>query len=364
MVSKVEKDSKKKNPSVEIIVLTHNSKENIERCLLSLNKVKYSNFTVTVVDQNSEDGTGEMVKKKFGKVNLIRNEENKSFAAGNNDVLRKSKADYCLLLNDDTEVSPDFLAELVGEIKKDKRVAAVQPKVLDLKFKGKGEKFEYAAACGGFIDIYGYPVCRGRIFDNIEQDTGQYDDVREIFWASGVCILMRMSVVREIGKLDEIFGSYAEELDWCWRAQLAGYKIKIVPKSEIHHIGSGTWGREKLSREKEYLLQRNHLIILFKNYSLRTLMRVLPSRIMLELITFGAFGLKNPKKSLGSVRSGIWLLGNFPRLVKRNREVKKIRKVSDFHIRKRMINKSAALSYFLFRDRKKFSDFVGDISKY
>ena len=177
-------------------------------------------------------------------------------------------------------------------------------------------------------------------------------------------MFLNMDVVREIGYLDEDFGSYAEEVDLCWRAQIAGYKNFVVPESVIYHLGSGTWGRKRYDSKKEFLIQRNHLIILFKNYSISSWIKILPVRFFLEFITFLRFMIGNPKKSFASFLSFLWILRNFSLLVKKNRRISDTRRISDNTVRRKMINRSVALDYFLFRDKKIFSDFMPYIKDY
>ena len=198
------------DPLVEIIILTLNGKEDTIKCLRSLERTRYSNFRVSVVDQNSTDGTPDLIARDFPSVNLIRLKENRGFCGGNNLVLRESKADYCVLLNNDTEQDPDWLSALVRVAEQDPTVASLQPKVLSMR---EPEKLEYAGAAGGFMDIYGYPICQGRVFDQLEEDHGQYDESRDIFWSCGVAMFLRMSVLRKVGVLDELMFIYAEELD-------------------------------------------------------------------------------------------------------------------------------------------------------
>ncbi len=348
-------------PSVEVIILTHNGRKHIERCLNSLKKTNYSNFRVSVVEQNSSDGTAEFISEKHAWVNLILNKENKSFAEGNNDILRNSKAKYCVLLNDDTEQEPNWIRKLVRIAERRKDVGALQPKILSMRDR---KKFEYAGAGGGFIDMYGYPVCRGRVFDSIEKDEGQYDNLIETFWSCGAAMLLNMEAIRKVGYLDETFGSYGEELDLCWRLNLAGYKIIFVPDSVIYHLGSASWGKKEYNFKREYLHQRNHWIPLFKNYSMKNWFRILPVKLFLEFITAFGFMFSNPRKSLASVMANFWVAGNFGRLVKKNRGVSSLRKISDEEMMRKMIKTSVALHYFLSRRRKSFRDYLGFIEDY
>lgn len=350
----------RKQPLVEIIILSADGKQHLEKCLKSLKKVNYQNLKITVVDQGSIDGTSEFVKKNYPKINLIRNEVGKGFAGGNNQALRKSKAKYCILLNDDTEQEPNWISELVKVAEKDDKIAALQPKVLAMRDK---KKFEYAGACGGHIDIYGYPICRGRVFDNLEEDSGQYDDVANIFWSCGVAMLIRRKVLDEIGYMDEDFYLYSEEMDLGWRMNLVGYKQFVVPESVVYHLGSATTGKKDFRFRKEYLLHRNVFVTLLKNFSRRTWWMVVPVKVALEFLAFGTFLFSQPKKSLAILASLFWIFFNVPEIARKNEEISYLKKISDEEIMKRMIRRSAVLGNFL-SGKKSFKDYEKDIEKY
>ena len=359
-------ETKQKYPLVEVIILHHNNKTLIGDCLRSLIKTKYSNLKITVIDNASSDDSVAFIREKFPLVNIIENKENFLFAAANNIALKKTKAKYAILLNNDTEQEPDWISELVkiAEKKENGDVAALQPKFLDLKNK---KNFEYAGAAGGFIDIYGYPVCQGRIFDNIEEDKGQYDEIREIFWSCGAAMLIRMSVLKKIGYLDETIGAYAEELDLSWRMNLAGYRLLYVPKAVIYHLGSKSWGEKRLKFTKIYLIHRNHWIILFKNYEVKTWFKILPMKALLEGIAFFGFLFKEPKRSLAIAKVGWWILTHPAILLKLNKEVSKLKKVSDNETMDKMIRKSVAFDYHVLGNKRKFNDyakFIRNFSKY
>jgi GT2 family glycosyltransferase len=225
-------------------------------------------------------------------------------------------------------------------------------------------KFDYAGAAGGFIDIYGYPHCRGRIFDEVEEDHGQYDDVRRVFWCCGVAMFLRREVLEQVGYLDELMFSYAEETDLSWRINLAGYEQYVVPKSVVYHVGSGAWGKRRLQARKEYLLHRNHWIILFKNYSPPTWLRVFPMKLLLEGLAFGRFLFTNPARSLAILKANLWILGHLPLLWRRNREIMKLRTQTDGAIMRRMVGVSIAWHYFVLRSQRTFAGFVRHIQDY
>ena len=348
-------------PSVEVIILNLNGTDDTVRCLTSLRHTRYGNFKVTLVDQHSSDGSAELVERDFNWVNLIRNSENNGFCKGNNQILRGSRAKYCVLLNNDTEPDPHWLARLVEIAEHNPHVAALQPKILSMRDR---QRFEYAGAAGGFIDIYGYPLCRGRVFDQVEEDHGQYDDAREIFWSCGVAMLLRREVLEKIGYLDELMFSYAEETGLCWRMNVAGYKLRFVPQSVVYHLGSGTWKKKEYHFKKEYLTHRNHWIIIFKNYSPATWWRIVPVKALLELLALANFLFANPTKAAAIVKANLWILFHPFFLLKQNREIARLRKVPDTEIMAHMINTSIALHYFVWKKRTRFRDFIPFIKAY
>lgn len=207
-------------------------------------------------------------------------------------------------------------------------------------------------------------MCRGRVFDSVEDDEGQYNDIREISWGSGAALFLNMNIIREVGYIDETFEAYAEELDLCWRIKLRGYKVLVVPDSVVYHLGSASWGKKEYEFRKEYLHHRNHWIPLFKNYSKKTWVRILPFRYFLDLLTLGGFLIKRPKKSFAVVLAQLWVLFNFVGLFKKNRWISSLRKVPDREIMTRMIKTSVALRYFLLGEGREFKDYVRYIEKY
>ncbi|MEK6894927.1 MAG: glycosyltransferase family 2 protein [Nanoarchaeota archaeon] len=345
-----------KNPLVEVIILTHNNKKILNDCLNSLKKTQYKNLKVTIVDQDSSDGTSELIKKNYPKFNVFRNKINESFSAANNKILKSSKAKYCILLNDDTTQEPNWINELVKVAEADEKIAVLQPKILSMKNK---KMFEHAGAGGGFIDIFGYEFCRGRIFSEIEEDKGQYDNIKEVFWVCGVALFIRRKVLDEVGYLDEDFGSYFEETDLSWRINSAKYLQKYIPRSIVYHIGSATWGNKKNSATKEYLLHRNSWFVLGKNYSRKNWFWILPSKLLLEMITIFAFLFTNPKKSYASLKGFIWFIFNIGKINKGNKKTEDLKKISDIELMQKMVKTSVALQYFIsgkkyFKEYEKF----------
>ena len=259
-----------------VVVLNWNGKAWLEKFLANL--VKHSQeATVFVADNASTDDSVDFVKSNFPSVKIIINASNGGYAKGYNDPLKQIDAEYCVLINSDIEVTEDWLSPIIDLMDSDNKIAACQPKVLDYNNRSK---FEYAGASGGFIDNLGYPFCRGRIFDDIEQDSGQYNDAIEVFWATGACLFVRASRFNTIGGLDEDFFAHQEEIDLCWRLKNKGYKIMVQPKSVVYHVGGGTLNAD--SPFKTHLNFRNNLFMLFKNLPTSSLFTTIPTRLVLD----------------------------------------------------------------------------------
>lgn len=268
---------------IAIVILNYNGRAFLARFLPSV--VAYSpNATIYVADNASTDDSIAFLAQNYAEqVSIIRLTQNFGFAEGYNQALRAVEADYYLLLNSDVEVTENWLSPLLACLENDETVAAVQPKI---RAEHTRTSFEYAGASGGFIDYLGYPLCRGRVFDTVEQDLGQYDTEIECFWATGAAMLVRSRVFQQLNGFDGDFFAHLEEIDWCWRAKRAGYKIKVVPKATVFHVGGGTL--PKHNPKKNYLNFRNSLITLLKNEPLKKLMWLFPARLVLD----GVAGIK------------------------------------------------------------------------
>lgn len=216
--------------------------------------------TVYVADNASSDNSIEFVKATFPSVKIIQNTENGGYAKGYNDALKLLEEDIFCLLNSDIEVTENWLTPILDTFKKQSKTAIIQPKLLDYKNKSH---FEYAGAAGGFLDQLGYPYCRGRIFNTIEKDNGQYNDIKDIFWASGACLFIRKSVFNSLNGLDESYFAHMEEIDLCWRAKNLGYNVTYVGASTVYHVGGATL--QNSNPKKTFLNFRNSLFNLVKN---------------------------------------------------------------------------------------------------
>ncbi|MCY7292300.1 MAG: glycosyltransferase family 2 protein [Ferruginibacter sp.] len=276
-----------KSPLVAVVILNWNGKHFLQKYLQSVLSSTYKNIKIVVADNASTDDSVQFLKEYFPTVKIIINHTNEGFAKGYNTALKQVTADYFVLLNSDVEVSPNWIEPIITLMESDKSIAACQPKMLDEKNK---TLFEYAGACGGWIDIFGYPFARGRVLENMETDKNQYEKAVPCFWASGAAMFVKADVYNLLGGLDEYFFAHQEEIDLCWRMQRAGYKIYVQPASVVYHVGGGTL--PKGNSKKTYLNFRNNLIMLFKNSSVSALVWKLPMRFGLDALAAykGLFG--------------------------------------------------------------------------
>lgn len=246
--------------SVAVVILNWNGKKYLEQFLPSVLSSSYKHVTVYVADNASTDDSVNFVQLHFPTVKLLINTQNDGFAGGYNWAMQFIHEDISILLNSDVEVESNWIEPAVKIFEENQTVAAVQPKILDFNNRAR---FEYAGAAGGWMDQYGYPFSKGRIFDELETDFGQYDQSEPIFWASGAAMFVRTHVFKECQGFDTFFFAHQEEIDLCWRMQLAGYKIMSCPQSIVYHIGGGTLSKD--NPKKVFLNFRNNLIMLYKN---------------------------------------------------------------------------------------------------
>ncbi len=266
-------------PSVAVVILNWNGKSFLEKFLPSVISATYPNLQVVVADNASSDDSLFFLRQQYPQINIIVNPANEGFAKGYNLALSKIESDYYILLNSDVEVTPGWIEPIINLMEKDKNIAACQPKLLSYHNK---KEFEYAGASGGWLDRFGYPFTRGRIFDHCELDHGQYDDAIPCFWATGAAMFVRSKVYHELGGLDEYFFAHQEEIDLCWRMQLHGYKIYVEPKSVVYHVGGGTL--PKGNSRKVFLNFRNNLIMLSKNLPISKAITIIPIRFALDAL--------------------------------------------------------------------------------
>lgn len=265
---------------VAIVILNWNGKKHLEQFLPSVLSSTYPSLEVIVADNASSDDSIHFLINRYPSVKIIRLDKNYGFARGYNEALKQVTADYYILLNSDVEVSPNWIQPIISLMESDSSIAACQPKILSYS---DHSSFEYAGAAGGWLDHLGYPFARGRIFDYCEQDKGQYDTIAPVFWASGAAMFVRENAYHQVGGLDEYFFAHQEEIDLCWRLQLAGYKIMVCPSSVVYHVGGGTL--PKGNEQKVFLNFRNNLIMLAKNLPTQEAIWKIPARLLLDHIS-------------------------------------------------------------------------------
>ncbi|MFP4227872.1 MAG: glycosyltransferase family 2 protein [Salinivenus sp.] len=264
-------------PRVSVIIVSWNARSLLQECLPSVMATDYPNFEVILADNASTDGSAAWVAREHPAVKIVRHPENWLFARGNNAALPHATGSYVVLLNNDVEVPPDWLGPLVDVMESDAGVGAVQPKLLQYDSRAR---FEYAGAAGGFLDRVGYPFTRGRLFDTMEADQGQYDEARDIFWATGAALLLRRSALDEVGLLDDTFEMHMEEIDLCWRLWRHGYRVRVEPSSAVYHIGGASLPQS--SPRKTYYNFRNSLLMLYKNLPPALWRKTLPARVLCD----------------------------------------------------------------------------------
>ena len=267
-------------PKVAVVIIHWNRKNLLEQFLHFVCDSTYPNLEIIVADNNSTDDSVDFIKQYFPMVTIIQNDDNYGYAGGYNRALQQVTADYYVLLNNDIEVPSHWIEPVIQAMELDHNIGACQPKMLDYKNRNM---FEYAGACGGYMDRLGYVFCRGRLFEVLEEDKGQYNIENAIFWATGACLFIRSEVFHDAGGFDEHFFAHMEEVDLCWRIQLLGYKIKVIPSSYVYHVGGGTLN--KMSPQKTFLNFRNNLIMLTKNLPWPTLIWLIPVRSVLDLLS-------------------------------------------------------------------------------
>lgn len=266
--------------SVAVVILNWNGKKYLEQFLPFLQQSTYPSLSLVVADNGSTDDSIPFLEQHYPAVHILSSKVNEGYARGYNTALAQVKADIFILLNSDVEVTPGWIEPIIKLFEQDRTIAAAQPKIMTWANRNL---FEYAGGAGGFIDKYGYPFCRGRIFDFCEEDIGQYDDNIPIFWASGAALCIRSYVFFEMGGFDPYFFAHQEEIDMCWRLQLAGYRVFACPESVVYHVGGGTL--PKGNSLKVFLNFRNNLIMLYKNYFLLEKIWKIPYRIFLDVVS-------------------------------------------------------------------------------
>ncbi|MBC7830286.1 MAG: glycosyltransferase family 2 protein [Chitinophagaceae bacterium] len=336
-------------PSIALVLLNYNGKEYLERNLPFIKKTLYKNKIIYVIDNNSGDDSVSYLCSHHPDVVLIKNSKNLGYASGYNFGLSRIEAEYFILLNTDVEVTENFIEPVIHLMETDKNIGVCQPKILSLSQK---TYFEYAGGAGGWMDIMGYTFARGRIFDEYEQDIGQFNDNREIFWASGACMIIRASLFKKLGGFYEYFFMYYEEVDLCWRVHAAGYTVASCGQAVIFHKETDRLLYQ--SPERLYYLFRNNLIMLHRNLPISSAFWTVPARLMLNIVALFYFIVKGHLKI--SLRAAVaqidylkWALLNKDLPTANNKK-------SLFQITS--VYKGSILYQFYILGKKKFNDIV------
>ena len=335
----------KSEKRISIAILNYNGENYLKKFLPSI--IKYSDkklSSIYVIDNNSSDDSISLIKKKFPSVNIILNKKNYGYAKGYNIGLKKIKSDYIVLINNDVEVSENWLVPMFHSMEENNNIGSCQPKILSYENK---DSFEYAGAAGGYIDFLGYPYCRGRIFNTLELDNGQYDSEKEIFWSSGACMMIRNELFKKLGGFDQSFYAHMEEIDLCWRIQRVGLKNFCFPKSRVYHLGGGTLNYN--NPKKTFLNFRNNLIMITKNEPLMSIIVKLPIRLFLDFFASIYLLIKNKSliHFLEVIKAYISFILKLPQLLFKRKRTK----MNSIKMNKGII----PLEYYL-RGKKRFSD--------
>lgn len=333
--------------SVAILILNYNGSDHLKRFLPSI-IANSGNCQIIVGDNNSTDNSVELIRNTFPEVKVIKLAKNYGYAGGYNKLIEQVHHDYLVLVNSDIEATPGWSTGLIKELDSDRHIAAVQPKILSFNQR---HKFEYAGAAGGYIDQYGYPFCRGRIFKTIEEDHGQYDDKTDIFWASGACLMVRRSVFVDLGGFDNDFFAHMEEIDLCWRMHNAGYRVVYSSDSLVYHLGGGTLSYQ--NPQKTYLNFRNGWVMLLKNISAPNTKTILFIRWLLDVLSMGYFLIQlQPRNFAAIIKAHVYILSKRQKIKQKRhttlREVEDSRNMKPWAI-------SIVWQYYL-KQKKRFSD--------
>ncbi|MBL4641971.1 MAG: glycosyltransferase family 2 protein [Flavobacteriaceae bacterium] len=326
-----------------IVILNWNGQKLLEQFLPSIVNFSSEEATIYVADNASTDSSIKFIKEFYPSIQIIENAINGGYAKGYNDALQQVDADIYCLLNSDIEVTKNWLTPVIDLFKKEENTAIIQPKLLDFKEK---TKFEYAGAAGGFVDLFGYPYCRGRVFNHLETDIGQFNDVYDIFWASGACLFIRANVYHKLSGFDEDYFAHQEEIDLCWRTQNEGYAIKYVGASTVYHVGGATL--QETNPHKTFLNFRNSLLNVVKNVPKQWFLFVIFSRLILDGIAGIKFMIElRPIHTWAIIKAHFSFYRNFNTFLKKR---KKLQKKSDYNL-----HTSIVWQYF-FLKRKKFKN--------
>ncbi|HEX8060655.1 MAG TPA: glycosyltransferase family 2 protein [Cyclobacteriaceae bacterium] len=301
---------------IAAVILNYNGKAHLEKFLPGV--IQFSpEAKIVVADNGSTDDSIAFISKNFPGVEIIGIGKNLGFCGGYNYALKKVVADYFVLLNNDVEVTDGWLKPMRDLLDRDTTIAAVQPKVLSWHHKNK---FEYAGAGGGMIDMLGYPFCRGRIFDSVEEDQGQYNDTLPVFWATGACLVVRAGLFMELGGFDEDFFAHMEEIDLCWQLKRRGHQVYYCGSSTVYHVGGGTLAMGNPA--KTYYNFRNGLAILIKHQRWGQLLWKFPLRVGLDWVAALKFLMMEPAHAWAVIRAHGYVATHFGRILKKRAVLK------------------------------------------
>ncbi len=333
---------------IAVVILNWNGRNFLEKFLPSVIACNTADAEIIVADNASTDDSVAFLSLHYPRIKIIENATNGGFAKGYNDALKHVKAEYYVLLNSDIEVTPKWIEPIIELMDSDLSIAACQPKIKDFNRK---THFEYAGAAGGYIDKYGYPFCRGRILDHIEEDKGQYDDTHEVFWATGACLFIRAACYHQLKGFDEDFFAHMEEIDLCWRLKNYGYKIMYCSQSVVYHVGGGTLN--KTNPGKTFLNFRNNLILLFKNHAPGYFYLKILLRLLLDSIAGIKFLLSGQAEHcMAVVKAHFSFYASFGKTLEKRKQMK--REIKQYTTTA-VYTHSIIADYYL-RGRKKYSE--------
>jgi hypothetical protein len=346
ILSPMKSSSTAVSAAVTVVIPHLKNRAMLESCLDSLRLTIWKDFSVLVVDNGGESSDLSGIEDEYPEISVLRLPANAGYAGGCNEGLKRSSSKYVVFMNDDAVVEPQWLGYLVAEAERDPRIGALQPKILSLKDRRNGRRmFDYAGGAGGLIDLLGFPFCLGRTFSGREEDRGQYDGSREIFWASGVALFAPRDLLVSLGGFDPGFFMHMEEIDLCWRMHLSGCLVRSVPQSVVWHEGGASL--EEGSPMKVYYNHRNAIAMLLSNMGLPGLVLILPVRLLLEAaavfyyIKGGAEGVSRARQV---VRAAVDNLRQLVQILGKRRKIQQTRIVGD-----KELFRGAPFSVFLLR---------------
>lgn len=335
-------------PTVDVVIVQYGVYEFLFKCLRSIEQASEQPDRVFVIVNGIRDASTDQIQKDYPSVVVVVNPENWGYPRAANQGLRLSTARYVVLLNNDVVVDRDWLRPLIQTAADHPEAALVQPKVLS---SIDPQRFDYAGAAGGYIDGYGYPCARGRVFETLEKDSGQYDDPCELFWASGAALLIDRQAALDIGAFDENLFIFHEESDLSWRLHLSGRTAWSSPRAKVFHYGSASFKEsQRLSRLQYYMMNRNDFLMLIKNWGPRELRFRLPVRLLLELTSWPYLALRNPTQLREAVRALGWIFTNSRQIRAMRKRTQLLRTHPDSSYQHLMVRGILPLRYYLARE--------------